>query len=569
MRPAPTWLRVAIAIVALTLGAIIVFRPTTSLGVLALVIGAGAIVHGVLEILGHDQTPTGTVTRRVRVSVGLVWIIVGGFVLVWPGLTVRLLVGVIAGALVLSGGAGIVAAFGRGKTLDARLAHATLGAASIIFGVLTLVWPDISMLVVGVVFGGRLIVLGIAQLVEIIRGRKLVPRPTAFSRFIRTTAAVMALILAAGLGIVSANLRGGSPVVDEFYAAPRTVPDEPGQLIRFEPFERGIPQSAQAWRMLYTTTNGDGSPAIASGLVVVPRQGTQHPTITWAHGTTGVAQQCAPTLLGDPLGSGAMFVLDDIVAQGWAFVATDYIGLGTVGPHPYLVGEPSGRAVLDARRAARQLTDADLGDETVVWGHSQGGGAALWAAALADSYAPDLALSGVAALAPASDLVGLVAGLGSVTGGSVFAAFAFSGFQSTYPDISARRYVRAGAEVTVRQLATRCLAEPGVLASLLTLLGLSQDPVILASDPATGPFGDRLRQNTPPPTMTAPLLIAQGAKDDVIAVTTQRGYVASLTAAGIDVDYREYPAYNHLDLVESDSTLIPELIAWTAQRFTD
>jgi pimeloyl-ACP methyl ester carboxylesterase len=84
-------------------------------------------------------------------------------------------------------------------------------------------------------------------------------------------------------------------------------------------------------------------------------------------------------------------------------VATDYVGLGTAGPHPYLIGQGEARSVLDSVRAARQMPQLSLQPATVVWGHSQGGHAALWAGALAPSYAPDVHVLAVAALAPASD----------------------------------------------------------------------------------------------------------------------------------------------------------------------
>jgi pimeloyl-ACP methyl ester carboxylesterase len=120
-------------------------------------------------------------------------------------------------------------------------------------------------------------------------------------------------------------------------------------------------------------------------------------------------------------------VLGTAVALGLAVILAvvsvrDYVGLGVDAPHPYLIGQPEGRSVLDAVRAAHQLDGVELEDRTVVWGHSQGGHAALWAGALAPTYAPDVNVIGVAALAPASDLLGLVDNLATITGGTIFAA---------------------------------------------------------------------------------------------------------------------------------------------------
>lgn len=89
--------------------------------------------------------------------------------------------------------------------------------------------------------------------------------------------------------------------------------------------------------------------------------------------------------------------LPELLKRGYAVVAPDYPGLGTPGPHPYLVGESEGHAVLDAVRAARNAPEAHAGQRFAVWGHSQGGHATLFAGLLAQSYAPELQLVGVAA----------------------------------------------------------------------------------------------------------------------------------------------------------------------------
>ena len=82
--------------------------------------------------------------------------------------------------------------------------------------------------------------------------------------------------------------------------------------------------------------------------------------VAWAHGTTGFAQPCAPSLLPEPFTAGAMPALDEVLDRGWILVATDYVGLGTAGPHPYLIGQGEGRSVLDAMKAAHQLRTVDL-----------------------------------------------------------------------------------------------------------------------------------------------------------------------------------------------------------------
>jgi alpha-beta hydrolase superfamily lysophospholipase len=229
------------------------------------------------------------------------------------------------------------------------------------------------------------------------------------------------------------------------------------------------------------------------------------------------------------------------------------------------VGEPAGRSVLDSVRAARQLPQLDLGGETVVWGHSQGGGAALWTGVLAPTYAPDANVIGVAALAPASDLVGLVDNLGNVPGGTIFASYVLQGYATAYDDVSVGDYVRPAARSSFDATVGRCLAEPEALLSVIGAVTVGED--VFATDLASGPLVARLEENVPTGGIEAPLLVAQGEADSLVLPTVQADYVAARCAAGQPVDYRTYAGRDHVPLVQADSPLIPELVAWTQDRF--
>ncbi len=562
----PGWLTVILGLLCVGLGAVVISRPATSLGLLVLLTGLGFLLAGALGIIAAGRAPR----RGPAVALGAVWGLVGIVVLVWPGITTVALAVVVGMALVVWGAVSALSALSEG-TADERLAGAALGVASIVFGVLALLWPDVTLLLVGVVFGGWLILQGLAAVWGALRPR---PGPSDSAergrpgRWLAVLGSVVALIVAGGAAVTSWTLRGGTPEIDGFYVAPREVPAEPGVLLRAEPFARGVPETGRAWRILYTTTRDDATAAVASGIVVVPASGTgPWPVINLAHGTTGFASACAPSLAGEPFEAGAFFILDTTLEQGWAVVASDYVGLGTEGPHPYLVGEPTGRSVLDASRAARQLDGAHLGDQNVVWGHSQGGGAALWTGGIASRYAADLTIDGVAALAPAADLPALVENLPAVTGGSVFASFVLAAYTAVYPDVDFADYVQPAARVVVREMGRRCLAEPGVLVSVLNALALTRDPLVFAADPGSGPLGARLAENVPTLPIPAPLLIAHGESDSLIDVGSQDHYVEARCAAGQQVDYRRYPGRDHIALVEPDSPLIPDLVAWTRDRF--
>ncbi|WP_315097078.1 lipase family protein [uncultured Cellulomonas sp.] len=558
---APRSLRLAIGVVAVLLGAVLAVRPFSSLAVLVVLVVTGLVVVGVGELTGQSRWGL----LRAVVAAGAALAIV-----VWPGVTVRVLALVLAVALVVGGVLDVVQA--RGVTGTARVNAVVGGATAIVLGVLALAWPDVSVLVVAVVFAVRLVIVGVREIVAAVRGRdadlgrlslrRRAPRGGPW----RLTGTVLGALVAVALVAVSLTLQRGVPVPDAFYDPPDDVPSAPGQLLRSEPFTSDeIPAGATAWRILYTTTRDEDRPAIASGLVVAPASSVPVPVVAWAHGTTGVASGCAPSVLTDGLAAGAMYVQDDVLAQGWAMVATDYTGLGTHGPHPYLVGQGEGRSVLDAVRAARQLTDVELADRTVVWGHSQGGHAALWAGMLAPSYAPEVELDGVAALAPASNLPALVDVVGTVGVGPLFASYVADAYTAEYADLRFDQVVRPGARIIVQETAQRCLAEPGVLVSALTSVAL--DKPIWNGDPSSGVFLDRLLENAPSGRIDAPLLVAQGADDTLVTPAGQQAYVDDRCAAGYAVDHRTYAGRGHVPLVEADSPLVPQLLTWTADRF--
>lgn len=378
-------------------------------------------------------------------------------------------------------------------------------------------------------------------------------RLLTLSKFLSYVLAVVVLLL----GILHFT-QPATP--DAFYQPPVSWPATPGVLLREAPFVRGMPDNVQAWRLLYSTTRWDGGPALASALVIVPRsaRGRVDTVIAWAHGTTGVMPGCAPSLLDDPLANFPGF--EQTIANGWAIVATDYIGASSAGAGPYLIGHSEGQAVLDSLRAAQQLPSLRLGSRAVIWGHSQGGHAALWAGSLAPTYAPDLQVLGVAAIAPASDLPALVEANKHTVVGRILSAYILQAYRRAYDDVA----VSSEPSWMERELASRCLVGKAALLSVgeSLLAGAALDPAL--EQPA---LVGRLGENTPLLSQSAPVMIAQGAGDELVRPALQARFVERICRPGQSVDYRVFPGADHLSIVAASSPLLPVLLHWTEQRF--
>lgn len=392
---------------------------------------------------------------------------------------------------------------------------------------------------------------------------RAVPRRSGFVRdwFIRSLLVLAAVVVA---GLIVGWWYSRPPHPDAFYDAPAGIPSSPGALLRHEPFTRGLPAGARAWRMLYTTTRADGSPTASGALVLAAATGPPgpRPVIAWAHGTTGVAEGCAPSLLPEPYPfTGIVPALQQVIARGWVLVATDYPGLATEGPHEYLIGKGEGQAVLDAVKAAWQIPSLSLDHRTVVWGHSQGGHAALWTGGIAARYAPEVDVIGVAAMAPATHLTVLVEEGQNSPIRTMMSSYAMTAYSAVYSDVRFDEYVRPAARLLARGMAGRCLAAPGGYFSLYEARLLRRN--IFGRSPSTGPLGERFDANTPRLPITAPLLIAQGDEDDLVLPHVQDQYVADRCEAGQALEYR---GRDHLGLVAADSPLTSDLLQWTDER---
>ncbi|HEY3793797.1 MAG TPA: lipase family protein [Bradyrhizobium sp.] len=194
------------------------------------------------------------------------------------------------------------------------------------------------------------------------------------------------------------DLLQGDGRVSAFYAWDAVIP-EPGRLLRQERLEPtlGLANAGAQYRILYSSTDGidEETPIVVSGLLFLPPgepPAGGWPLMAWGHETAGMADICAPSWVGYSPGIEAF--LNAWLARGVAVVATDYQGLGTLGPHPYMVVRPGAYSILDSVRAVQKSFPA-IGRKTLLAGYSQGAGAAFGAAALQPSYAPDLDIRGV------------------------------------------------------------------------------------------------------------------------------------------------------------------------------
>ena len=375
----------------------------------------------------------------------------------------------------------------------------------------------------------------------------------------RRATIVLTLILAAALAPASPaaaqDVRKG-PRGAAFYTPPKPVKGKHGTLIwaRRQTGSDALKRNARL--LLYRSKSVDGDVVAVSGSLTLPRGPKPRggwPVVTYAHGTVGIADACAPTrgYDADQLVSYAYPLLRRFLKAGYAVVRTDYEGLGTPGVHPFLVGRSEGRSVLDAVRAARQL-DPRLSRRFVIAGHSQGGHAALFAADLAPRWVPDLRLRGTVALAPASHLgvqFELTRSLSNPGGGlGSFVALGLRAADSVAPQLRVAQLLTDRARALYPQTLRRChdalqMADSfgGVPLNEILRGDVDLDPafdVISAQDPERLTLKGRVR-------------VLQGTADGTVLANFTTQLVEDYRERDTKVAYTTYDGVSHAGVIEA------------------
>jgi pimeloyl-ACP methyl ester carboxylesterase len=397
-------------------------------------------------------------------------------------------------------------------------------------------------------------------------------QPAAHARRPRRRQILLAICLVIVLivGLVAADLvrrhvEGEEELASdpEFYSLPSPLPmGDPGTIIRVEPIA-SAPYGSSAWRVIYHSRDLAGDDVPVSGVVIVPDGAPPaggRPVISWGHPTTGAAAKCAPSLGLDPFQyiEGLHALLD----EGYAIAATDYPGMGVEAESSYLLGVPESNSVLDIVRAARQIDDAHASDRLVLWGHSQGGQAVLFAAERASSYAPELKLEGVAVAAPAADLSALMTDDIIDLSGVTIASLAIPAYTAAYADRYSAEEITAiltpaGAKATPDMAALCLLTENKELHAIA-------DPLVggyVTSDPATTePWKTMLEENSAGgQPLTVPVFVGQGEADELVRPTATEGYVKLICSQGADVTFHRYPQIDH---GLAAYAALPDLLLW-------
>lgn len=325
--------------------------------------------------------------------------------------------------------------------------------------------------------------------------------------------------------------------------------------------------------LAYRTERDEGEDGVSTALVYLPekpRAGSL-PAVVAAHGTTGLADACAIT-------HAAEHEYLDSLALAWAasglpVIATDYAGLGTVGVQGYGNFPDTGRSVLDSARALRRFAGEDrVSDKALVLGHSQGGGAALAAAAYANET-PDVKVAGVVAFSPAWAYLSYVEAirLSTISMNGLRAAAATLLYADLANITEGESQAGAAFHPSIRQFLTEktgsvCYLELGPLVD--TPAAGYVPPATMADfvDPdfkaaaldcadngkcsgLPGQWAERAKKNDPHVDPSVPILFVQGELDTTLKPGQASCFFGRLLKDGAEPVECVYPGEDHMSIV--------------------
>jgi hypothetical protein len=299
-----------------------------------------------------------------------------------------------------------------------------------------------------------------------------------------------------------------------------------------------------------------------TGIVVAPNgpSAKPRPVLAWAHGTTGGARLCAPSLAENPaqnlvqrsetapIDYGVPY-LTDFLARGYVVAATDYYGLGGPGVHQYIVGSTTARNVLDSVRPADRMKGLDAGSEFVVVGWSQGGHAGIFAGEEQAKYAPEMTNLGVVAIAPGTTTFSKSVNIPHLY---VLARAYRDAYFLPLTEFSdeGRKLVDAADEVCIT----------GIFRASLN----RKAPFF--EDDLTPAMREALAINVPGNRKSAGLtLVVHGTEDNVVAPDETKQLAPRMEKSGNVIDVTWYPGKNHRTVIAEAKN---DILNWLDDRLS-
>ncbi|MDZ7916379.1 MAG: lipase family protein [Rhodococcus sp. (in: high G+C Gram-positive bacteria)] len=363
------------------------------------------------------------------------------------------------------------------------------------------------------------------------------------------------MVSRSGRGVVAAAvasmLLSSLVVVSGVAVATADEPEVAGTLESHELLSAALPVgTGAAERVVYRTLRTANRWGESSGSVFLPAGAPPiggWPVISYAHGTLGSADQCAPSSTG--FGPGEIEPIERWLGQGYAVVATDYSGLGTDGVLAYLDGHAAGANAVDIVQAAHELYGNVLSPRWMVVGLSEGGHATYFAGHEATSRATELDFRGSVVVAGPTHMEGLFP-LGGplfpdigITGLVGYALYALAGIDDQRPEENIREVLSPQGIEWMEKARSLCAGDLGrqIRAERIQLGSLFSRSVW------TPRMYDLFREmmQVPVDGYDRPLRVVQSLSDTTVPVALTWAQLFDMRTRGTQFEYQELNGITH------------------------
>lgn len=361
--------------------------------------------------------------------------------------------------------------------------------------------------------------------------------------------------------LVLPPVAGAGTIIATEYRGELSIPELSASIPSFfESYETPVPRyPVRSWNIRFLSTDFDGSQVTIHAQVFVPVLDVSEelPVYIFAAGTTGIGDDCAPSLEVPEKQRWGWYTQNMLAyaSQGYIVVFPDYTGFhDPLRTQRYFSKYAEGYMMLDAIRAGRAFFDSpatvDLAAQpsrfVFTSGYSQGGHAAMAAADLRPYYAPDIPLSGVITYGSTNDVEALM------REGVAYTPLILNSYREMYGSshINIADYLLPKWLEKFDIQSILCLTEfqalygfdattlytPRFLAALKSGTLARDFPALsaLAAENHTGLSGHGL-----------PSLVIQGSLDFIVTDNTQTRFVTALRERGSQTRFLIYPNVTH------------------------
>lgn len=302
----------------------------------------------------------------------------------------------------------------------------------------------------------------------------------------------------------------------------------------------------------FLSTDQNGEPLTIRAQVFVPKgaEGQKFPLFVFGQGTTGLGDQCAPSMERPEISNWGNYYnhLRTYAGQGFITVFPDYEGFNDdKRVHHYFNAKLESNVLLDATRATFEFLPNITEPAVFYAGYSQGGHAAFSVKDNQPEYAPEIPIKGVIGFGATTDITNLV------KENPDLAPYLFYSYADFYgkDKVDVSKILASNWLPTFeRDVLSKCVsAVPSYYSSNASRVYSAQFYDALFNNTLEADYPELKKlfdeNSTGLKSSSVPGLLIQGDPDPIVTVKSQEEFITKACKAGNVITYNKYKGVHH------------------------